>query len=147
MRSCPVSSGLLNCGPSRSNVLLRTRAVLLVILAAAFLTASTLPVAAQATKTASTPPPELSRFDLYGGYGYLHPVGSDIGNVEYQPINPGAIVSAAAYFNRFVGVQAEGSFFPSGPMTASSPHRPAPSSAIRKIVGSPSPTPSAAEQR
>jgi hypothetical protein len=115
MRSCPESSDRLNITPSLSNVFLRARAALLVALTAALLTASTLPVAAQATKTASTPPPELSRFDLYGGYGYLHPVGSDIGNVEYQPINPGAIVSAAAYFNRFVGVQAEGSFFPSGP--------------------------------
>jgi hypothetical protein len=105
----------LNSSPSRSNVFLRVRAAVLIALTAAFLTASTLPAAAQATKTASTPPPELSRFDLYGGYGYFHPVNSDIGNVKYQPINPGAVVSAAGYFNRYIGVQAEGSFFPSGP--------------------------------
>ncbi len=34
---------------------------------------------------------------------------------NYQPINPGAVVSAAGYFNRYLGIQAEGSFFPSGP--------------------------------
>jgi hypothetical protein len=113
MHSRPVSSGLVNSSPSRANVPIR--AALLVALTAAFMTGSTLSVDAQAIKTASTPPPEPSRFDLYGGYGYLHPVNSDIGNVEYQPINPGAIASATAYFNRYLGVQAEGSFFPSGP--------------------------------
>jgi hypothetical protein len=115
MRSCPVSSDLLNSSPSRSNVVLRAWTALLITLTAAFTTASPLPAAAQATKTASTPPPELSRFDLYGGYGYFHPVNSDIGNVKYQPINPGAVISAAGYFNRYIGVHAEGSFFPSGP--------------------------------
>jgi hypothetical protein len=105
----------LNSSPSCSNVFIRTRAALLVALSTVFVTASTLSAAAQATKTASTPPPELSRFDLYGGYGYLHPVNSDIGNVKYQPINPGAVASVAGYFNRYIGVQAEGSFFPSGP--------------------------------
>jgi hypothetical protein len=114
MSSRLVSPGLWN-SVMRCNHSTNARAALLVALIAAFLTASTLCAAAQATKTASTPPPELSRYDLYGGYGYLHPVGSDIGNVQYQPINPGAVVSAAAYFNRYLGVQAEGSFFPSGP--------------------------------
>jgi hypothetical protein len=109
----PLSSGLVNSTLSRANVSIR--AVLLGALTAAFVTASALSVGAQAIKTASTPPPEPSRFDLYGGYGYLHPVNSDIGYVEYQPINPGAIASATAYFNRYLGVQAEGSFFPSGP--------------------------------
>ncbi len=115
MRSCPVSSGLLNSRPTRSSNSVKLRATILATLTVAFLTASTLSMAAQAVKTSSTPPPELSRFDLYGGYGYLHPVNSDIGNVKYQPINPGAVVSATAYFNRYLGVQAEGSFFPSGP--------------------------------
>ena len=115
MRSCPVNFDPLNTSPSRSNVFPRARAALLIALTAAFITASTQPAAAQATKTASTPPPGLSPFDLHGGYGYFHPVNSDIGNVQYQPINPGAVVSAAGYFNRFFGVQAEGSFFPSGP--------------------------------
>jgi hypothetical protein len=114
MYSRLVSPGLLNSSPLRCDRSIDARAAFLVALLP-FLTASTLSASAQAVKTASTPPPELSRFDLYGGYGYLHPVNSDIGNVQYQPINPGAIVSAAGYFNRYVGVQAEGSFFPSGP--------------------------------
>ena len=112
MQFRPVSSGLMNSSPSRY---ITARAALLVALATAFMTVSTLSAAAQAAKTASTPPPEPSRFDLYGGYGYLHPVNSELGNVQYQPINPGAVVSATGYFNRYLGVQAEGSFFPSGP--------------------------------
>jgi hypothetical protein len=115
MHSRPVSSGLLNSSPSRSSFSIKARTTLLVALTAAFMTASTLSAAAQAIKTASTPPPEPSRFDLYGGYGYLHPVNSDIFNVQYQPINLGAVVSATGYFNRYLGVQAEGSLFPSGP--------------------------------
>ena len=116
MRSRLMSPDLWNSSsPNRSNRSINGRTTFLVTLIATFLTASTLGAAAQATKTASTPPPEFSRFDLYGGYGYLHPVNSDIGNVQYQPINPGAVVSAAAYFNRYIGVQAEGSFFPHGP--------------------------------
>jgi hypothetical protein len=111
MHSSPVSSDLLNSSPSRSRLSIRARAALLIALTAAF----TLSAGAQAIKTASTPPPEPSRFDLYGGYGYLHPVNSDIFNVQYQPINPGAVVSATGYFNRYLGVQAEGSLFPSGP--------------------------------
>jgi len=71
--------------------------------------------AAQATPTGSPPPPELSRFDLYAGYGYINPGNSSLNGTVYQPINPGAVVSAAAYFNRYVGIQAEGSFFPNGP--------------------------------
>jgi hypothetical protein len=110
-----MSPDLWNSSPRRSNRSINGRTTLLVTLIATFLAASTLSAAAQATKTASTPPPELSRFDLYGGYGYLHPVNSDIGNVQYQPINPGAVVSATGYFNRYFGVQAEGGFFPHGP--------------------------------
>jgi hypothetical protein len=112
MQSRPVSSGLMNSSLSRY---ITARAAVRVALATAFITISTLSAAAQAAKTASTPPPEPSRFDLYGGYGYLHPVNSELGNVQYQPINPGAVVSATGYFNRYLGLQAEGSFFPSGP--------------------------------
>ncbi len=104
-----------NSSPSRRHLFRGSRAALLIALTSGLLTASSLSAAAQAVKTGSTPPPELSRFDLYGGYGYFHPVNSAISNVQYQPINPGAVVSASAYFNRYVGVQAEGSFFPHGP--------------------------------
>ena len=111
MRSQSVSSGRPHGTSSRFT----SCVTLIVALALAVFALSTAPAAAQATKTASTPPPEPSRFDIYGGYGYFHPVNSDIGNVNYQPINPGAVVSAAGYFNRHLGVQAEGSFFPNGP--------------------------------
>ncbi len=115
MHSHPESSSISNCSPSRSSLTISVRTALLVALTGVFMTASALSAGAQAIKTASTPPPEKSRFDLYGGYGYLHPVDSTIFNVEYQPINPGAIASVTGYFNRYIGVQAEGSFFPSGP--------------------------------
>jgi len=115
MRYSPVSYRLLNSSPSRSSLFIKARVVFRVTLAASFMAALTLSAVAQAVKTASTPPPEPSRFDLYGGYGYIHPINSDIGNVEYQPINPGAVVSATGYFNRYFGVQAEGGFFPNGP--------------------------------
>jgi hypothetical protein len=107
-----MSSGRPNTNPQRS---FKGRPALFAAIAAAVLTLSTLPAAAQATKTASAPAPEPSRFDLYGGYGYFHPFSGEIGNVNYQPINTGAVVSATGYFDRYLGVQAEGSFFPSGP--------------------------------
>lgn len=59
--------------------------------------------------------PPVSRVDIYGGYGYLHPVRSDINNYQYLPINPGAVASVAGYFTRNIGLQVEGSFFPHGP--------------------------------
>ncbi len=84
-------------------------------LIAAFIAALSLSSAAQAVRTGSTPPPDPSRVDIFGGYGYLHPVDSDINHNQYQPINPGAVVSITGYFNRYLGLQAEGSFFPHGP--------------------------------
>jgi hypothetical protein len=85
------------------------------LLVALCIAASPLSAVAQAVKTASTPPPEFSRLDLYGGYAYFHPFNSEITPFVYQSINLGAVASATAYFNRYLGVQAEGSFFPSGP--------------------------------
>jgi hypothetical protein len=58
---------------------------------------------------------EPSRIDLYGGFGYFRPMDSDIYNIEYQPIDMGAVGSVSAYFGKHFGVQAEGSYFPSGP--------------------------------
>jgi hypothetical protein len=84
-------------------------------LVALCIASSPLSALAQAVKTASTPPPEFSRLDLYGGYAYFHPFDSEITPFIYQPINPGAVASASAYFNRYLGIQAEGSFFPAGP--------------------------------
>jgi hypothetical protein len=57
------------------------------------------------------------------------------------PINPGAVASVAAYFNRYLGVQAEDSFFPTVPTTASTPPRSAPSSASRAAASSLHPRP------
>jgi len=68
-----------------------------------------------ATSPAIQQQPPASRLDLYGGYGYFHPINSDINNIEYLPINPGAVTSIAGYFTRNLGVQAESSFFPNGP--------------------------------
>jgi hypothetical protein len=53
-----------------------------------------------------------SRVDIYGGYAYIHPQNSDINNYPYRPVgNPNATVSVSAFFNRYVGVQVEGSYF------------------------------------
>lgn len=95
----------------RTTFVSRSAAALMVVL----LVASAAGGHAQAVKSGSAPPPDLSRVDIYGGYGYIHPVNSDINNYEYQPINLGSVVSIAGYFNRHLGVQAEGSFFPHGP--------------------------------
>ena len=98
------------------NTFLAARNTLLIAASvAAFTISSAAPMAAQAVQTGGTPPPNPSRFDIYGGYGYFHPVNSDINNYQYQPINPGAVVSVTGYFNRYLGLQAEGNFFPHGP--------------------------------
>ena len=60
-----------------------------------------------------------SRFDLFTGYSYLHPKDAEIdGFTTSQPINLGAALSAAAYFNRTFGVQIEGHAHPDGPNDA-----------------------------
>ena len=68
---------------------------------------------AQATPTLGSGPAP-SRLDLYGGYGYFRPFSSDIGNIPYQTINVGGVFSVAGYFNRHLGLQLEGNFFPQG---------------------------------
>ncbi|NYF53097.1 hypothetical protein [Tunturiibacter gelidoferens] len=108
----PVSPNKLSPHTKRlTSALLNSGTKLLVALCIA---ASPLSAVAQAVKTASTPPPDFSRLDLYGGYAYFHPFNSEITPFVYQPINAGAVASATAYFNRYLGVQAEGSFFPNG---------------------------------
>jgi outer membrane protein OmpA-like peptidoglycan-associated protein len=65
---------------------------------------------AQATKPATDYPD--SRIDIYAGYGYIHPVNSDINQYKYQPVsNLNTTVSVAGYFNHYFGIQAEGSYF------------------------------------
>jgi hypothetical protein len=54
-----------------------------------------------------------SRVDLFGGYSYLRPVfNSGIDGYAYPELyNPNATVSVAGYFTRFLGVEAEGTYF------------------------------------
>jgi hypothetical protein len=66
--------------------------------------------AAQATKGGSEHID--SRIDIYGGYGYFHPINSGIDGYQYQSVsNPNATVSVSAYFNHYFGVQMEGGYF------------------------------------
>jgi hypothetical protein len=49
-----------------------------------------------------------SKFDLYGGYGYFHPLNSGINGYQYVDIyNMNATGSITGFFNRYVGVQIE----------------------------------------
>ena len=70
--------------------------------------------AAQATPAGSRLPGP-SRFDIYGGYGYFHPIGSDIYGQEYQPLPGGFVTSVTGYFNHSFGIQAEYSKFFNNP--------------------------------
>jgi len=91
----------------RSSML--SRALLLAVASAVV----PLACAAQATSAGSRPPGP-SRLDLYGEFGYFHPIDSDLYNQEYQPLR-GAVAGIAAYFNRSFGIQAEFSKFPDNP--------------------------------
>lgn len=65
---------------------------------------------AQATPTGTEIPDSL--IDIYGGYGYFHPINSGINHYQYTDLSrPNATVSVTGYFNRFIGVQMEGSYF------------------------------------
>jgi hypothetical protein len=73
---------------------------------------------AQAKKTSSEYPD--SRIDLYGGYGYLHPINSGINGIQYQNVyNLNATASASYWINHYIGVQIEGGYF-----SGNSEHRP-----------------------
>ena len=93
-----------------------THAVSATFLNVASVVALTLAVAvsgaAQAAKSGGTLPPDPSRAELYAGFGYIHPVNSDINNFLYKPFYPGVVASATGYFNRYFGLQAEGNIFP-----------------------------------
>jgi hypothetical protein len=70
--------------------------------------------AAQAASAGSSAPGP-SRFDIYGGYGYFHPVDSDTYNIDYTSLPAGAIASFTGYFNHSFGVQGEYSKFFNSP--------------------------------
>ncbi|HXC96099.1 MAG TPA: hypothetical protein VNU92_10375 [Edaphobacter sp.] len=107
-----VSHGQPNSNPSRHG---STTIRIQLLVALTWMMTSSIFSGAQAIKTGSTPPPDPSRFDLYAGYGYFHPFSGEISNVPYQPIDVGTVLSATAYFNHLLGLQVEGSLFPSGP--------------------------------
>ena len=66
--------------------------------------------AAQATKSGTEH--VNSRVDIYGGYGYFHPLNSGVNGYQYQSVyNPNATASVSVYFNHYFGVQMEGSYF------------------------------------
>ena len=70
------------------NTLIASRTGFLIAASVAALTIAA--TASLAVSTGGTPPPSPSGVDLYAGYGYFHPVNSDINHNQYQPINPGA---------------------------------------------------------
>ena len=65
---------------------------------------------AQATRSATEYPD--SRVDIYGGYGYWHPINSGVGFKQYFDVsNANATVSVTGYFNRYIGIAMEGGYF------------------------------------
>ena len=85
-----------------------TQLTLLVLALLTLGTAATCP--AQATRTGAEHVD--SRVDIYGGYGYFHPLNSGVNGYQYQSIsNPNATASVSVYFNRNFGVQMEGGYF------------------------------------
>jgi len=80
-----------------------------------------LPVGAIAQDKAAAKAPAndgASRWDIFAGYSYLAPHGTvnvpqpdgSVMPVSYESVNVGEIFSVARYFNRYVGLQAEGGF-------------------------------------
>lgn len=65
---------------------------------------------AQASKSATEYPD--SRVDIYGGYGYFHPINSGVGLKQYFDVtNPNATVGVTGWFNHYVGVEMEAGYF------------------------------------
>jgi hypothetical protein len=74
---------------------------------------STLYLSAQNVQSAT--PHYDSRIDIYGGYGYFHPVNnSGINGYPYPVVyNPNATVAFTYFLNRFTGIDLEGGYFSS----------------------------------
>jgi hypothetical protein len=70
--------------------------------------------AAQAAPAGSSLPGQ-SDVDIFGGYSYVHPMGSDIYNQIYTPLDRGFIVGATGYFGRTFGIDAEYEKSPNDP--------------------------------
>ena len=85
------------------------RLIALLAVAASLLGASA-NMHAQASKSATEYPD--SRVDIYGGYGYFHPINSGGGSKQYFDVNNmNGTVSVTGYFNRYIGVAMEGGYF------------------------------------
>ena len=69
---------------------------------------------AQASPAGSSAPTP-SKVDIYGGYGYLNPINSDIYGQDYTPIYGGVVTGVTGYFNHSFGIQGEYSKFPNSP--------------------------------
>lgn len=77
---------------------------------AASLLATGAKLGAQATKSATEHPD--SRVDIYGGYGYFHPINSGVGSKQYFDVdNLNGTISVTGYFNRYMGVAMEAGYF------------------------------------
>jgi len=81
------------------------------VLALAFVALMPIAMAAQgsakpAAKAAEVDP--ASKWDIFLGYSYLAPKGKAVNGFTYNAINYGAIGSVSRYFNKNVGIQAEG---------------------------------------
>jgi outer membrane protein OmpA-like peptidoglycan-associated protein len=88
---------------------LRRRLIARLAVAAILLSAGA-SLSGQATQSASEYPD--SRVDIYGGYGYFHPINSGVGLKQYFDVdNLNGTISVAGYFNRYVGVAIEAGYF------------------------------------
>jgi len=63
----------------------------------------------------SAKPHNDSRIDIYGGYGYFHPVNnSEINHYAFPSVyNPNAHISLTYFLNRYTGIQAQTDYFSS----------------------------------
>lgn len=64
---------------------------------------------------AGSRPPGLSDVDIFGGYGYLHPVGSSLYGQDYTPLPASFVAGVTGYFSHSFGVEAEYSKFFNSP--------------------------------
>ncbi len=96
--------------PSSSTITARTLAALGVV-TLAFGSTAHAQIGPKPTTTTDVLP---SKWDIYGGYGYIRPFGSisEVGGYEYQPVgNPNATVSITGYLGNHFGLQIEGAYF------------------------------------
>jgi hypothetical protein len=72
---------------------------------------------AQNIPAGSTPMPDLSHLEIYGGSGFLNPSNSVTGTYLNPPLGLGAIASATSFVSPHVGLEVEGADYPVLPTT------------------------------